>query len=46
MIRSCDLILAVLDGTELDSGTVSEIGFTAGLGKRRYGLRTDFRDCG
>jgi nucleoside 2-deoxyribosyltransferase len=46
MIRSCDLILAVLDGAELDSGTVSEIGFAAGLGKRCYGLRTDFRDCG
>jgi nucleoside 2-deoxyribosyltransferase len=46
MIRSCDLILGVLDGAELDSGTVSEIGFAAGLGKRCYGLRTDFRDCG
>jgi nucleoside 2-deoxyribosyltransferase len=46
LIRSCDVILGVLDGAELDSGTVSEIGFAAGLGKRCYGLRTDFRDCG
>jgi nucleoside 2-deoxyribosyltransferase len=46
MIRTCDILLGVLDGAELDSGTVSEIGFAAGLGKRCYGLRTDFRDCG
>jgi nucleoside 2-deoxyribosyltransferase len=46
MIRSCDIILGVLDGAELDSGTVSEIGFAAALGKRCYGLRTDFRQCG
>jgi len=30
----------------LDSGTVSEIGFGAGLGKKCYGLRTDVRDSG
>ena len=46
MIRSCDAVLGVLDGAELDSGTVSEIGFAAGIGKKCYGLRTDFRDCG
>ncbi len=46
MIRSCDVVLGVLDGAELDSGTVSEIGFAAALGKKCYGLRTDFRDCG
>lgn len=45
-IRDSDLILGVLDGPELDSGTVSEIGFAAGIGKRCYGLRTDFRDLG
>jgi nucleoside 2-deoxyribosyltransferase len=46
MIRSCDIVLGVLDGPELDSGTASEIGFAAALGKKCYGLRTDFRDCG
>jgi nucleoside 2-deoxyribosyltransferase len=46
MIRSCDVVLGVLDGPELDSGTVSEMGFAAGLGKRCYGLRTDFRSSG
>jgi nucleoside 2-deoxyribosyltransferase len=45
-IRESDALLAVLDGAELDSGTVSEIGFAAGLGKRCHGLRTDFRDHG
>lgn len=46
MIRSCDVVLGVLDGPELDSSTVSEIGFAAGLGKKCYGLRTDFRNSG
>jgi len=46
MIRSCDVILGVLDGLELNSGTVSEIGFAAGLGKKCYGLRTDFPNSG
>ena len=46
MLRSCDAVLGVLDGAELDSGTASEIGFAAALGKTCNGLRTDFRDCG
>ena len=46
MIRVCDVVLGVLDGLELDSGTVSEIGFAAALGKKCYGLRTDFRNSG
>src|ERR1039457_2405732 len=33
-IRSADVLLGVLDGAEVDSGTASEIGFAAGLGKR------------
>jgi nucleoside 2-deoxyribosyltransferase len=46
MIRESDALLGVLDGAELDSGTVSELGFASGLGKRCHGLRTDFRDLG
>jgi nucleoside 2-deoxyribosyltransferase len=46
MIRSCDVVLGVVDGPEVDSGTASEIGFAAALGKTCYGLRTDFRNCG
>lgn len=45
-IRGSDAMLGVLDGTEIDSGTACEIGFAGGLGKRCYGLRTDFRDLG
>lgn len=36
----------VLDGIELNSGDVSEIGFAAAFGKRCYGLRADFRNSG
>ncbi len=45
-IRECGMLLAVLDGAEVDSGTASELGFAAGIGKRCYGLRTDWRDSG
>jgi nucleoside 2-deoxyribosyltransferase len=45
-IRGADVVLAVLDGAEVDSGTASEVGFAAALGKRCYGLRTDLRDTG
>lgn len=45
-IRWADCLLAVVDGTEVDSGTAAEVGFAAGLGKRCYGLRTDLRDSG
>jgi nucleoside 2-deoxyribosyltransferase len=45
-IRESDALLGVLDGAELDSGTVSELGFASGLGKRCHGLRTDLRDLG
>lgn len=45
-IRESDALLGVLDGAEPDSGTASELGFAFGLGKRCYGLRTDFRNLG
>ncbi len=45
-IRGSDLLLAVLDGAEVDSGTASEVGFASALGKPCYGLRTDLRECG
>lgn len=45
-IRWADAVLAVLDGAELDSGTAAEVGFGAGIGKKCFGLRTDFRDTG
>ena len=45
-IRKCDVIVAVLDGADVDSGTASEIGFAYALGKRIYGYRGDFRRAG
>ena len=42
-IRRCDVVIAVLDGTDVDSGTASEIGYAAALGKRIPGYRGDFR---
>lgn len=45
-IRSCSLLVAFLDGQEPDAGTVSEVGYAAGLGLCCYGLRSDFRESG
>lgn len=45
-IDDCDVLLAVLDGAEPDSGTVSELGYAAGKGMQCYGLRTDRCDSG
>jgi nucleoside 2-deoxyribosyltransferase len=42
-INSCDLVFAVLDGTDVDSGTASEIGYAFALGKKILGYRGDFR---
>lgn len=45
-IRAAEGMVAVLDGVDVDSGTAAEIGYAFGLGKRIYGLRTDFRLTG
>jgi nucleoside 2-deoxyribosyltransferase len=45
-IRESDILLAVLDGAEIDSGCAAEVGFAVGIGRRSYGLRTDWRDTG
>jgi nucleoside 2-deoxyribosyltransferase len=45
-IRSCALLVALLDGQEPDSGTVAELGYAAGIGLRCFGLRTDTRQSG
>lgn len=42
-IRQSDGIFAILDGVDVDSGTASEIGFAAALGKPVVGYRGDFR---
>lgn len=45
-IRESDILLAVLDGTDVDSGTAAEMGFAVGIAKPVFGLRTDWRDSG
>jgi len=45
-LRSCALLVALLDGQELDSGTAAELGYGAALGLRCFGLRTDLRQTG
>lgn len=45
-IQDADGVFAVLDGVDVDSGTAAEIGYAFALGKRVYGLRTDFRLAG
>ncbi len=45
-VKNCRLVLAVLDGTDADSGTAWETGYAHGLGKPVIGLRTDFRQTG
>lgn len=43
MIRNADIVLAVLDGTDVDSGVAAEVGYAFGLRKRIIGYRGDFR---
>jgi nucleoside 2-deoxyribosyltransferase len=45
-IKSSDMLAALLDGQEPDSGTVAELGYAAGLGKRCFALRSDLRQAG
>jgi nucleoside 2-deoxyribosyltransferase len=43
MVTECDLILAILDGADADSGTCVELGLAFAQGKPIIGVRTDFR---
>jgi nucleoside 2-deoxyribosyltransferase len=42
-VDSSDIVVAVLDGVDIDSGTAWEIGYAYAKGKPIIGLRTDFR---
>ena len=43
MIEKCDLVVAILDGADADSGTSVEIGYAYANKKPVVGVRTDFR---
>ena len=46
LIRASAATLAILDGSDVDSGTAAEIGYSAALGKPVIGLRSDLRTTG
>jgi nucleoside 2-deoxyribosyltransferase len=46
LIRASAAVLALLDGSDVDSGTAAEIGFAAALEIPVVGLRLDFRPAG
>jgi nucleoside 2-deoxyribosyltransferase len=43
LIQAADGLIAVLDGSDVDSGTAAEIGFAYAKGKPVLGYRTDIR---
>lgn len=45
-IERSTLLVAHLDGQEVDSGTAAEVGFAAARGLRCFGLRCDLRQSG
>ncbi|MHA1647399.1 MAG: nucleoside 2-deoxyribosyltransferase [Promethearchaeota archaeon] len=45
-IANADIILAILDGVDVDSGTSAEIGYAFALHKPIWGYRGDFRLTG
>lgn len=42
-LKASDVVVAVLDGVEVDSGVAFEMGFAKALGKPIIGLKTDYR---
>jgi nucleoside 2-deoxyribosyltransferase len=45
-LDTSDLVVALLDGTQVDDGTAWEIGYAFSKGIPVYGIRTDFRNAG
>ena len=43
-IEKADVVIAILDGADVDSGTSFEVGFAYAKGKPIIGIRTDFRE--
>jgi nucleoside 2-deoxyribosyltransferase len=42
-IDACDVVMAILDGADSDSGTCVELGYAYAKNKPVMGIRTDFR---
>jgi len=45
-LQDADLVVAIIDGADADSGTAWEMGYAAALEKPVIALRTDFRQVG
>jgi nucleoside 2-deoxyribosyltransferase/predicted secreted protein len=45
-LQDADLVVAIIDGADADSGTAWEMGYATALGKPVIALRTDFRIAG
>ena len=45
-LRAADIVVAIIDGADADSGTAWEMGYALALGKKVIALRTDFRHVG
>jgi|SRR5208337_3378704 len=45
-LEDADIVVAVIDGADADSGTAWEMGYAFAQGKRVIALRTDFRHVG
>lgn len=45
-IRNSDFVLALLDGSDIDSGTAAELGIAFSLKKSIFGLKTDYKRRG
>jgi len=42
-LKASDVVVAILDGVEVDAGVAFEMGFAKALGKPIIGLKTDYR---
>ncbi len=45
-LEKSDIIVAVIEGADADSGTAWEMGYAYAQGKQVFALRTDFRRAG
>jgi nucleoside 2-deoxyribosyltransferase len=42
-LKKCDIVIALLDGPDIDSGTAVELGFAYAKRKKIFGILTDWR---
>ncbi len=43
LLKKCDFVVAILNGTDVDSGTAWEIGYAYAQGKKIFGILEDTR---